>query len=114
MNLIFIVLAALLVSVVVLRLGLVLWRGPRTDGHLEHHVVNASVLRDQLAELDRDRRNGTLSEQDHEETVQDLQRRALEEAKPPTTIVSPRPSGQYAALGLAIVDRKSTRLNSSH
>lgn len=103
MNLIFIVLAALLVSVVVLRLGLVLWRGPRTDGHLEHHVVNASVLRDQLAELDRDRRNGTLSEQDHEETVQDLQRRALEEAKPPTTIVSRRPSGKYAALGLAIV-----------
>src|SRR3546814_10539169 len=67
------------------------------------HVVNASVLRDQLAELDRDRRNGTLSEQDHEETVQDLQRRALEEAKPPTTIVSRRPSGKNAALGLAIV-----------
>lgn len=103
MNLIFIVLAALMVSAVVLRLGLVLWRGPRTDGHLEHHVVNASVLRDQLAELDRDRRNGTLSEQDHEETVQDLQRRALEEAKPPTTIVSRRPSSKYAALGLAIV-----------
>src|SRR3546814_20805100 len=67
------------------------------------HVVNAAVLRDQLAELDRDRRNGTLSEQDHEETVQDLQRRALEEAKPPTTIVSRRPSGKNAALGLAIV-----------
>jgi len=103
MNLIFIVLAALLVSAVVLRLGLVLWRGPRTDGHLEHHVVNASVLRDQFAELNRDRRNGTLSEQDHEEAVQDLQRRALEEAKPPTTIVSRRPSSKYAALGLAIV-----------
>src|SRR3546814_10588892 len=74
MNLIFIVLAALLVSVVVLRLGLVLWRGPRTDGHLEHHVVNASVLRDQLAELDRDRRNGTLSEQDRsEEHTSELQ-----------------------------------------
>lgn len=103
MNIIFIVLAALLVSTVVLRLGLVLWREPRTDGHLEHHVVNASVLRDQLAELDRDRRNGTLSEQDHEEAVQDLQRRVLEEAKPPTTIVSRRPRSKYAALGLAIV-----------
>lgn len=103
MNLIFIVLAALLVSAVVLRLGLVLWRGPRKEEYLEHHVVNASVLRDQLAELDRDRRNGTLSEQDHEEAVQDLQRRALQEAKPPTTIVSRRPSSKYAALGLAIV-----------
>lgn len=103
MNLIFIVLAALLVSAVVLRLGFVLWRGPRTDGYLEHHVVNASVLRDQFAELNRDRGNGTLSEQDHEEAVQDLQRRALEEAKPPTTIVSRQPSSKYAALGLAIV-----------
>ncbi|MFT0546275.1 c-type cytochrome biogenesis protein CcmI [Allopusillimonas ginsengisoli] len=103
MNLIFIVLAALLVSAVVLRLGLVLWRRPKTDGHLEHHVVNASVLRDQLAELDRDRRNGTLSKQDHEEVVQDLQRRALEEAEPPTTIVSRRSGSKYAALGLAIV-----------
>lgn len=103
MNLIFIVLAALLVSAVVLRLGLVLWRAPRIDGHLEHHVVNASVLRDQFTELDRDRRNGTLSEHDHEEAVQDLQRRALEEAKPPTAIVSRRSSSKYAALGLAIV-----------
>ncbi|AWB33910.1 c-type cytochrome biogenesis protein CcmI [Orrella marina] len=103
MNIIFIVLAALLVSAVALRLGLVLWRGPRTDGGVEHHVVNASVLRDQFAELDRDRRSGTLSEQDHAEAVQDLQRRVLEEAKPPTTIVSRRPSSKYAALGLAIV-----------
>lgn len=103
MNLIFIVLATLLVSAVVLRLGLVLWRAPRMDGHLEHHVVNASVLRDQFTELDRDRKNGTLSEHDHEEAVQDLQRRALEEAKPPTAIVSRRSSSKYAALGLAIV-----------
>src|SRR3546814_3129473 len=53
MNLIFILIAALLLISVTLWLAFVLWRGPRLDSSVEHHAVNAAVLRDQLLELER-------------------------------------------------------------
>ena len=103
MNLIFTVLVVLVLLAVVLPLGRVLWRGPRATVHPEHHVVNAAVLRDQLAELERDRKSGTLSTKDHGEAVQDLQRRVLDEAKPVVTSGKQPRNGKYAALGVAVV-----------
>ncbi|MCC2597743.1 c-type cytochrome biogenesis protein CcmI [Pusillimonas sp. MFBS29] len=103
MNFIFILIAALLAASVTLWLGLALWRGPKLDSSLEHHAVNARVLRDQLAELEQDRANGILSLHDHAAAQQDLQRRVLDEAIPTKDTGLWRQSSKPAAITLAIV-----------
>lgn len=100
-QLLFFALATALVVAVVLPLALVLWRGTRA-ADIERNVVNVAVLRDQLAELDRDRINGTLSAADHEHAKQELQRRVLEEGRPDVvTRATPRGS-RRASMSLAI------------
>src|SRR3546814_13177517 len=101
MNLIFILIAALLLISVTLWLAFVLWRGPRLDSSVEHHAVNAAVLRDQLLELEQDRANGILSSGDHAVAQQELQRRVLDEATPVQNTSIRRHSSQQAA-----IDRK--------
>ncbi|WP_323011204.1 MULTISPECIES: c-type cytochrome biogenesis protein CcmI [Pseudomonadota] len=103
MNLIFTLIAALLLAGVTLWLASVLWRGPRLDSSVEHHVVNAAVLRDQLIELEQDRDNGILSLEDHAVAQQELQRRVLEEATPAHDTKLRRRSSKQAAIALAIV-----------
>ncbi len=103
MNLIFILIAALLVASVTLWLGLALWRGPNQDSSVAHHVVNAAVLRDQLVELEQDRTNGTLSAHNFAEAKQDLQRRVLDEATPVQAAGLRRQGSKYAAIALIVV-----------
>lgn len=103
MNLIFILIATLLAASVTLWLGLVLWRGSKLDSSIEHHAVNATVLRDQLAELEQDRANGILSLNDHAAAQQELQRRVLDEATPAQDIGLRRQSSKQTAIVLAIV-----------
>ncbi|MBC2770992.1 MULTISPECIES: c-type cytochrome biogenesis protein CcmI [Pusillimonas] len=103
MNLIFILIASLLASGVTLWLGLALWRGPKLNSSIEHHAVNATVLRDQLAELEQDRANGILSLHDHAAAQQELQRRVLDEATPAQDTGQRRQSSKSAAIALAIV-----------
>lgn len=100
---IFILLATLLVSSVVARLGLVLWRGPQIDSSLEGQSVNMAVLRDHMRELDHDRASGILSARDYDEARQDVQRRVLEEANLDGRVVRSRQGSKYAAVTLAIV-----------
>jgi cytochrome c-type biogenesis protein CcmH len=101
MQLLFLALATALVVTVALPLALVLWRGTST-ADIERNVVNVAVLRDQLAELERDRINGTLSAADHEHAKQELQRRVLEEGQPDAmTRATPRGS-RRASMALAI------------
>jgi len=82
MNLIFSGLAAVLAAGVTLWLGRTLWRGATPDTEMEHHSINAIVLRDQLAELERDVASQTLSMQDYLIAKQEIQQRALLEAAP--------------------------------
>src|SRR3546814_7131650 len=82
MSLIFVSSATLLLVCVALWLGRVLWRGSTSDSDIEHHAVNATVLRDQLVELERDFANGSLSSRDFADAKQELQRRVLQEAEP--------------------------------
>src|SRR3546814_14735359 len=81
MSLIFVSSATLLLVCVALWLGRVLWRGSTSDSDIEHHAVNATVLRDQLVELERDFANGSLSSRDFADAKQALQRRVLHEAE---------------------------------
>lgn len=103
MNLIFLLIAVSLVASVTLWLALVLWRGPKLDSGVEHHAVNAAVLRDQLLELEQDRANGLLSSHDHAAAQQELQRRVLDEATPAQNTGLRRHSSKQAAIALAIV-----------
>lgn len=57
--------------------------------------VNAGVLRDQLAEIDRDLAAGTLSAEDHVQARADLQRRVLED-----TTATPAPAATNAPFGM--------------
>lgn len=103
MNLIFILIAALLLASITLWLAFVLWRGSKLDSSVEHHAVNAAVLRDQLLELEQDRANGILSSGDHATAQQELQRRVLDEATPVQNTSVRRHGSKQAAIALAIV-----------
>ncbi|PLC50850.1 c-type cytochrome biogenesis protein CcmI [Pollutimonas subterranea] len=110
MNLIFLSGATLLLVCVALWLGRVLWRGPTSDSDVEHHAVNATVLRDQLAELEQDFANGILSSRDFADAKQELQRRALHEAEPNTNLSQKSLGGKRAAVALIIVLPLATAL----
>ncbi len=82
MSLIFVGFAALLAVGVTLCLGRALWRGTTPNSEIEHHAVNAKVLRDQLAELEQDVAHQILSADDFSAAKQEIQQRALQEAVP--------------------------------
>lgn len=102
MNLIFVGIAALLATGVTLWLGRTLWRAPRSNGEIEHHAVNAILLREQLAELERDVANQTLSAHDFSAARQEIQRRVLHEAVPATVPIR-REGDKRTAIALIVV-----------
>ena len=76
---VFVLLAALLIVAV---LAIVLpsqWRAPRTSSVIDRRAANLGIFRDQLAELDRDRREGLLAQADFDQAKGELQRRLLDE-----------------------------------
>ncbi|MCX7168916.1 MAG: c-type cytochrome biogenesis protein CcmI [Proteobacteria bacterium] len=56
-----------------------LWRKTATPS-ASRQALNTAIYRDQLAELERDRANGTLAEEDCEQARSELQRRLLQDA----------------------------------
>src|SRR5690606_22488003 len=103
MNLIFVGIAALLTGGVSLWLGRTLWHGRKLDSEIEHHAVNATVLRDQLAELERDLANQTLSASDFYAAKQEIQQRVLHEAVPSTVPVRRGHGDKRAAVALIAI-----------
>lgn len=105
MTFVFFAVAAALAIAVVLLLVPALWRGRRGERG-DRAAVNAAVHRDQLAELERDRAAGVLSDADFEQARRELQRRVLDEATPaadaPGTSAASSGSGRRAAITLAI------------
>jgi cytochrome c-type biogenesis protein CcmH len=76
----FAIASTLIVVVVCAFLFLPLWfGGRRASSPGERQAANVDVLRDQLADLERDRREGTLAEADFAVARQELQRRLLDE-----------------------------------
>jgi len=79
----FILCATLMVAVICAFLFLPLWfgrRGAALGG--DRQTANLAIFRDQLADLERECREGTLAEADFDQARQELQRRLLEEAAP--------------------------------
>jgi cytochrome c-type biogenesis protein CcmH len=103
----FAIASTLIVVVVCVFLFLPLWFGGRRAARVgERQSANVDVLRDQLADLERERREGTLAEADFAIARQELQRRLLEEvdsgADEVTAVAENGPS-RKVAIGLVLL-----------
>lgn len=78
MTLFWIICAAILI-VAVLFVALPLWRGTSKDNSVARDAANLEILRDQIAEMDADLKNGLLTPELHEQGKRELQARLLEE-----------------------------------
>jgi cytochrome c-type biogenesis protein CcmH len=85
------VIAAAVAVVVTLLLLLrpFLWRRAEA-ATASHRQLNAAIYRDQFAELERDRQEGTLSEADFEQARTELQRRMLEDGRDDEIVAAAR------------------------
>ena len=69
-------------ALVAATLGFLLWplaRAPRASAAADAAATNAAVLRDQLAELERDHSAGTIADAEYEQAKLELKRRLLED-----------------------------------
>ena len=90
---------------VVIALTWLLWPLLRTArrGTVERHAANASIYRDQFADLDADLARGAISEPLYREARQELERRLLEEARvDKAPQARPVHSGKTSAMVLAV------------
>lgn len=99
-------LIAVLVAVaatLLLLLRPLIWRRG-TAAAASHRQLNAAIYRDQFAELERDRAEGTLAEEDYRQARMELQRRVLEDGQEDAAVapVAPAPKKTLLALGLAL------------
>ena len=78
MTLFWIICAALLI-VATLFVAIPLWRGTSKNNSVERDAANLEILRDQIAEMDNDLKNGLLTPELHEQGKRELQARLLEE-----------------------------------
>jgi len=77
----FILAAVLLILVVLAILLPPLLRAPKASNAVDRREANLDIFRDQLSELERDRREGSLAETDFEQAKSELQRRLLDEVQ---------------------------------
>jgi len=79
-----------------------LWRSRAAT--TTHKQLNAAIYRDQIAELERDRSEGTLGEDDYQQAHMELQRRVLEDGEIGDTevVAAPAPKKTLLALGLTL------------
>ncbi|MBA4093838.1 MAG: c-type cytochrome biogenesis protein CcmI [Candidatus Accumulibacter sp.] len=98
----FVVFATLLVVATAALLLPALLRKPRSVDAGERREANLAIFRDQLAELERERAEGSLGEADFEQARSELQRRLLEEVQPDAPTAPVRPAGRRTAIVLVI------------
>jgi cytochrome c-type biogenesis protein CcmH len=77
----FVLMAAVMVAVALIVLLPPLLRGRRAGAAVDQQKTNLAILKDQLAELDRDQQAGRIDPAAYAETRADLERRVLEETQ---------------------------------
>jgi cytochrome c-type biogenesis protein CcmH len=99
----FLIAAALLLAASLVLLTRPWWRRGRADSG-SRRALNATIYRDQLADLERDRTNGQLDGADYEEARAEIQRRLLDDAAQDdaTLAVSSHPRRTLIALLVAL------------
>lgn len=96
------ILAALLLAVAIAFIVWALWRGT-TPQTVQRDAANLQILRDQIAELDRDLQNGLLTPELHAENVRELEARALEEVAHASDGAAASAGHKRLALAMAIL-----------
>jgi cytochrome c-type biogenesis protein CcmH len=100
----FVLIAAALLLIALAWLMPTLLRRHETSEGARPGASNLAIIRDQLAELERDLANGTLGKPQYQQAREDLERRALEEAREaPPPSVRQSTSARATALVLALV-----------
>ena len=99
----FALLAALLVLAVLAILLPPLWRAPRTTSAVDRRQANLEIFRDQLAELESDRSEGSLAPADFDQAKSELQRRLLDEVNDGQAQTSAQVSGGGRKTALALL-----------
>ncbi|OIQ99066.1 cytochrome c-type biogenesis protein CcmH precursor [mine drainage metagenome] len=102
MNITFLSAAALLVLLVLGLLLRPLLRRAAPSATASRLALNTAIYRDQIAELERDRAAGSLSEADYDQSRAELQRRLLADASDVDTPPPPSAPAWRAALVLAL------------
>lgn len=89
---------------VVIALAWLLWPLLRTSQRatVERHVANATIYRDQFADLDADLKRGSISEAQYTEAKAELERRLLDEARAESAPVSSSRGGRAPAVVIAL------------
>ena len=97
----FIAIAAVMV---VIALAWLLWPLLRTGQRatVERHVANATIYRDQFADLDADLKRGSISEVQYKEAKAELERRLLDEARAESGPVPNSRGGRAPAVVIAL------------
>lgn len=99
---VFLIVAVLLVIVTLAILLPPLWRTPKAEGGANQSQFNLAIFRDQLAELERDRSDGALAEDDFEQAKSELQRRMLEEVQPDPSASTIEQGGRKTVFALLV------------
>lgn len=100
---IFWILCALLILVALLFIMVPLWRNRSGGNAVQRNAANLEILRDQIAEMDADMRNGLLTPELYEQGKQELQARLLDEVKDDQQESAKRSPHKILAVILAIV-----------
>ena len=81
-----------------------LWLGRRSpEGKADRKQANLAIFRDQLAELVREKKEGSLADEDFEQAKRELQRRLLEEVEPDAGATTHGKHGASRKTALAIL-----------
>jgi cytochrome c-type biogenesis protein CcmH len=100
----FAIFATLLVIVAAVFILPPLWLGLRPSaGKADRKQANLAIFRDQLAELEREKSEGSLAESDFAQAKRELQRRLLEEVEPDTGATTSGTHGPSRKLAVAIL-----------
>lgn len=100
---IFWILCALLLLVALLFIMVPLWRSKSGGNAVLRNAANLEILRDQIAEMDTDVRNGLLTPELYEQGKQELQARLLDEVKDDQQDGAKRSPHKILAIAIAVV-----------
>jgi cytochrome c-type biogenesis protein CcmH len=99
----FLIGATVIVALVLLLLLRPFLRKSAAGGQLSQRQLNAAILREQLAKLEQDLAEGTLSKEDHAQARAELQRRVLEDMREEDAVSTLRaPKRTMVAVGLIV------------
>ncbi|MDD5470465.1 MAG: c-type cytochrome biogenesis protein CcmI, partial [Sideroxydans sp.] len=76
------ILCAALVAIAIVFIVYPLWRGAPKSNAVARDAANLEILRDQIAEMDADLKNGLLTPELYEQGKRELETRVLEEVVP--------------------------------